>query len=311
MAAKKTVARRRAIPIKSQYQKSKIQESSREERAAPEITAETVVVEETVKSFQEDVAGSQKKIKPFSISKHFVIYTTVSLMLLISLATAGYFFYEYQQTQRLLQDPKVAGTKELTKTVDQIGKLIELPVNEQPTVATVSDINKLKGQAFFEKAQNGDKVLIYATAKKAYLYRPSMNRLIDVAPVSFPSPQPTVAGAATLSGIAGTVTPSPSGTTSEEIKVALFNGSGVTGVTKSVEERLSTSIENVQVTTRENAQKLNYQQTVVVDLSGEKQGVAGNLISVLGVGKLSPLPEGETKPTNADFLVILGTDYKE
>lgn len=67
---------------------------------------------------------------------------------------------------------------------ERVAKLIVLPSNEIPTVATVTDVNKLKDQPFFEKAINGDKVLIFTQAKKAVLYRPSTDQVIDVAPIN-------------------------------------------------------------------------------------------------------------------------------
>ena len=68
--------------------------------------------------------------------------------------------------------------------VDQVGKLLVLPHDEQPTIATVTDLEKLKQQQFFQRAQLGDKVLIYSQAKKVILYRPSTNQLIEVAPLT-------------------------------------------------------------------------------------------------------------------------------
>lgn len=38
---------------------------------------------------------------------------------------------------------------------DEVKKLMELP-DENPTVATITDIEKLKEQAFFQKGKNGD-----------------------------------------------------------------------------------------------------------------------------------------------------------
>jgi len=80
--------------------------------------------------------------------------------------------------------------------VKKVGSNINLPQNESPTVATVSDVNQLKGQAFFKNAQNGDKVMIYTQARKAILYRPSTNKIIEVGPISVlnsPAPHPTMA----------------------------------------------------------------------------------------------------------------------
>ena len=75
-----------------------------------------------------------------------------------------------------LKDPKIL--------IETVGKLIVLPVGEEPTIATVSDPTKLKDQPFFANAKEGDKVLIYQKAKQAYLYSVSQNKLIDVAPIN-------------------------------------------------------------------------------------------------------------------------------
>ncbi len=43
-----------------------------------------------------------------------------------------------------------------------------------------------KGQPFFANAQVGDKVLIYYKAKKAILYNPTDNKIVEVGPISDP-----------------------------------------------------------------------------------------------------------------------------
>jgi hypothetical protein len=61
---------------------------------------------------------------------------------------------------------------------------------------TLTNVSNLKSQAFYANAENGDKVLLYQQAKKAYLYRPSINKVIDIAPVVMSeqaSPTPTLA----------------------------------------------------------------------------------------------------------------------
>lgn len=64
-------------------------------------------------------------------------------------------------------------------------------IDETPTIATVSDITKLQGQPFFAKAQNGDKVYVYSNAKKAILYRPSENKIIEETTYAVFAPTPT------------------------------------------------------------------------------------------------------------------------
>ena len=56
-------------------------------------------------------------------------------------------------------------------------------IKPQPTVATVSDINKLRTQPFFTNAKNGERVLIFKNTKKAIIYRPSTNQIIEIAPI--------------------------------------------------------------------------------------------------------------------------------
>ncbi len=86
---------------------------------------------------------------------------------------------------------------EADKLVGEVGKLISLPSDEKPTIATVSDAEKVKSQAFFKNAANGDRVLIYTNAKKAILYRPSENRIVEVGAVNI-NQQPQASTAPTV-----------------------------------------------------------------------------------------------------------------
>lgn len=70
--------------------------------------------------------------------------------------------------------------REAEVLVKAIGDHMVLP-SEKPTIATVEDVQKLAGQTFFKNAQNGDKVLMYAESKKAILYRPSEDKILEVA----------------------------------------------------------------------------------------------------------------------------------
>ena len=115
-----------------------------------------------------------------------------SLIVLLLIVGLVYFAYKYHQEQNKvnkLSDPKTASAVQTTDLVNRVGKLVELPTGQSPTIATVTDISKLQGQAFFANAQNGDKVLIYTQAKKAVLYRPSSNKVIEIAPLNIGSNQ--------------------------------------------------------------------------------------------------------------------------
>ncbi len=80
---------------------------------------------------------------------------------------------------------------EVDVLISDVGKLLALPDDEKPTVATITDVEKLKEQTFFKNAMNGDKVLIYTKAKKAILYRPSDKKVVEVGAVNI-NQQPRV-----------------------------------------------------------------------------------------------------------------------
>lgn len=125
------------------------------------------------------------------------------VVILLVLAGAGLSYYFYNRTQHfkkqiedLLKNPQQLAAEETKKTVAEVGSIVALPADETPTVAVVNDPEKLKSNAFLSQAKAGDKLLIYTTAKRLYLYRPSEKRLVDattinINPASSPSPSPT------------------------------------------------------------------------------------------------------------------------
>lgn len=90
---------------------------------------------------------------------------------------------ELDELKKFRDDPNAAASV-VRILVDQIGRLVALPTDETPTIATITDVEKLREQPFFANAENEDKILIYTQAKKAYLYRPSENKIIEIAPVN-------------------------------------------------------------------------------------------------------------------------------
>jgi hypothetical protein len=126
-------------------------------------------------------------------SRAFIIFLFVCL-----LGTSGlayYFYYKKLGLEANLQkiSQQVNVQQEDEKLIAAVGKLTVLPEGEKPTIATVTDPEKLKDQPFFINAKKGNKVLIYANAKKAILYDPIANMIIDVAPINLGvTPVPSV-----------------------------------------------------------------------------------------------------------------------
>jgi lipopolysaccharide export system protein LptC len=125
--------------------------------------------------------------------KGLVVGVLVILLLVVGTA-AGYF---YKQLDEIKKNPNKVANDETNAVIAAVSKLIVVPTDEQPTVATVTDPSKLKDQAFFTNAKTGNKVLIYTKAKKAILYDPVSNKIVEVAPVSI-GDQPAVSGATSV-----------------------------------------------------------------------------------------------------------------
>lgn len=132
-----------------------------------------------------------------------ILVPALGVLLLVLGGTAVYF---YREVATLKQDPEALVRKEAEELVAVVGKLIILPKDEIPTVATVSDPTKLANQPFFAKAKMGDKVLLYPNAGKAYLYDPVAHKLLEVAPINLgetgPSVDPALSGDASASDTA-------------------------------------------------------------------------------------------------------------
>jgi len=106
----------------------------------------------------------------------------------------GFYAYSQQKKSQMLQNKLDQNLQsETANLVETVGKLIRLPQGETPSLATVLDKTQLQSQEFFRNAENGDKILVYKNAKKAILYRPSENKIIEVGPVKMEiTPAPTI-----------------------------------------------------------------------------------------------------------------------
>ncbi len=186
-------------------------------------------------------------------------------------------FYFYNQYQNIKKNPNQVAQAETEALVAQVGKLIDLPKDETPTVATVLDKEKLKDQPFFSNAQNGDKILIYTKAKKAIVYRPSANKLINVGPIAIDQ--------------------------KSQVQVAVVNAGGdVDGATKKLNDKFSGSIAIVGTSDAKN--KNNVKQITVVDVNGQNADAAKQIAEQLG-GTVGAMPAGETAPAGATVVVFV------
>ena len=218
----------------------------------------------------------------------------VTVVIIIGVVLYIKLYRQYADAQRALKNPTEAA-KQTTKTlVEKVSKLILLP-EEEPTLANVTNVEKLRIQPFFTNALNGDIVLIYQQAKKAVLYRPSTNQIIEVAPLT----------------IGDTATPSASTTTPvATVRFLLLNGTTISGLTKKMEDALIKAYPEAIVADRDTAKKKTYEKSILIDIKGTKTEEGKEIAKNLNL-ELSTLPAAEaTTGGTYDFIIITGADRK-
>ena len=107
----------------------------------------------------------------------FVLFIVVIIILFIFLIKTKNELNEYKKNTPV-------SPLEISNLIKEVGNLLILPNDEVPTVATVTDPEKLANQLFFKEAKIGDKVLIYNKAQKVILYDPNLKKIIEVAPIN-------------------------------------------------------------------------------------------------------------------------------
>lgn len=221
---------------------------------------------------------------PLKLKSIFVL-----AILIVGLFSLFYFYPPKDMSEKIKAEENAVLTK---KTIEAVGKIMALPTDEAPTVATVLDKEKLSGQEFFKNVQNGDILLVYAKASKAILYRPSERRIIEVGPVFFNQDEKT------------NVNEGGEVSVSQKVKVAYYNGTKIPGLSRETLNKVAEAYPDYETGAVTNASKKDYKETIVVDLSGKHSAEANNLAKLLNC-KISTLPQGETAPS-ADILVISG-----
>ncbi|MDR1197115.1 MAG: hypothetical protein LBL08_02470 [Candidatus Nomurabacteria bacterium] len=132
--------------------------------------------------------GEQKnsKLKKAKKAKKSSSSLTAKIIVgVVILGLVGFGAWQYMENVNLRSPDgqKAIAEQETNDLVSKVSALIKLP-DETPTIATVSDKEKLKDQPFFADADNGDKVLIFAESSQAIIYRESDNRIINSGPIA-------------------------------------------------------------------------------------------------------------------------------
>ncbi len=193
------------------------------------------------------------------------------------------------------------GKEEVELVAEKVARLMVLPEG-QVTLATVTDAEKLASDNFFKSAKNGDKVLIYRDSGKAILYRPETDKIVDVAMVATANNNPASTNAELTQFRTTVIDNTPP-------KIAIYNGTQVSSLGTKMEKELSEQFPDFVINQKSEAVNKNYQQTIIVDVSGKYSEILNDLGTFLEA-KVVNLPAGEVPP-QADILIILGKDREK
>lgn len=230
------------------------------------------------------------------VSRKNIVILTVLLAALLALAIALYFYFQYKQ---LRQEYEFIATQDSidgleTELIAEINSIIYLPPDEQPTIATVTNVEKLKQeQPFFADASNGDKLLVYAKSQQAFLYRPVEKKLVKV-------------GTFVSNDVQGSSIKAFENR--EPLQVEIRNGSSTVGAAgKTRDEIIDLNFINVRSVS--NASRANYEETLIINLAPEeKQDMVDVLTKRLNnASVINELPLSEAS-SSAEILVIIAED---
>jgi len=124
----------------------------------------------------------------FSQNKKQLLKFIIPILIVLVVSIAGLLSYTISNNKStaLKLNNNTSGKNILNSDEDVINavkKLMLLP-DETPTIITINDLTKYQGQPFFAKAAVGDKVLVFMNSKKAILYSPSDNLIIEVGAIN-------------------------------------------------------------------------------------------------------------------------------
>jgi hypothetical protein len=126
-----------------------------------------------------------EKVKTFH-KQHPVVSTLATVVAVGGLTAGSYFAYTFWNSPEAQLNREAAVYKNEYETMIAAAmKQTELPQNETPVLATVTNKDTLPKEQFFNKAQNGDKIIMYKKNKKVFLYRPSEKRILVGAKLDF------------------------------------------------------------------------------------------------------------------------------
>ncbi len=188
---------------------------------------------------------------------------------------------------------------EVQALLEKLQSIALVPLSEAPTLATVVETDKLRTEAFFKNAEIDDKLFIYQQAQIAILYRPSVEKIVNMATLLDQS------GSKMPVQTAPQVTQPPTSASSGaqlQYTLAVYFATDSATLRAKAGKALS-SIENIEVTKEALTRGTDYTGATIIDLKGGQDAIVAELVNKLG-GNTGELPPEEDRP-DADILAII------
>lgn len=194
-------------------------------------------------------------------------------------------------------------SEENIKVLEELGKLVDLPTDETPVIATVIDKSKLSNEPFFAKAINDDVVVIYPETKVAYIYRPSTNKVIDFTRVALADN--TVDNTQGMSTTSSNTSQSEANKSNAEttFTIKIYNGNETTDYASVMEPVIKEKYGNNAVVSKAGLTTGRYSETLVC-MTGESYRMKAEEIALMSGGTINTCPPGENT-TDANIVLIL------
>jgi hypothetical protein len=195
------------------------------------------------------------------------------LALLILVIAIGLFFLAKHTSSK----------GDLKSVESSVGKLMLLPKDEQPTLATVENKNSLNDKFLASHSKNGDRVLIYTKNQMVIIYRPNLNKIAAV----------------------GTVTQDPAFNEAQNATMTIMDGANDADKTQTIINKIKTAYPNIKITNGGKAPR-DFPYTIIIDNSNQKDDLVFSLVDIIS-GKKGVVPLDVDK-ANTDLMVIVGAD---
>ncbi|PIT87286.1 MAG: hypothetical protein COU31_03675 [Candidatus Magasanikbacteria bacterium CG10_big_fil_rev_8_21_14_0_10_40_10] len=246
------------------------------------------------KEISEEIILPDKKNNQSKAVRVLVVLLIFALVGLVAVIVS--YWRVSSQVARLatVEGQKEVNKKQIDEVVEKVKKLIILPVGETPTMATITDAAGLsKTQPFYVGANDGDKVLIYFKAQKAYIYNPTKDLLVNVGPVYIENNASSTSASTTAAD------------PTKLLNIEIRNGSEVNGGASTLASQLKKT-PSFSISLVDNASTSTYKGIILVDLtSGAKASLVQALEKELNIKSITSLPAGEKKSV-AEVVVIVG-----